>query len=198
MRSALKHSFRNNAAVRLPALLTLADIFVGALEWMLSIQRPDGSWEGMWGVCFTYGIWFGIDGVIDAGLPPTHPKVTAACAFLIDKQKEDGRLPRTDAYIKEIRVLNRSIHESTLPALFALTLLLPHIAPSLHPFYNHMRLFIVFKRNVDSQELFCPYFDAHCPFDVSRRMGRDFHVMCHTRVSQALSHPLPWFPTSVN
>ena len=25
---------------------------------MLSIQRKDGSWEGMWGICFTYGTWY--------------------------------------------------------------------------------------------------------------------------------------------
>lgn len=23
------------------------------------VQRPDGSWYGSWGVCFTYGAWFG-------------------------------------------------------------------------------------------------------------------------------------------
>lgn len=34
---------------------------------MLSIQRKDGSWEGLWGVCFTYGVWFGIEGLVDAG-----------------------------------------------------------------------------------------------------------------------------------
>lgn len=25
------------------------------------IQRPDGSWYGSWGICFTYGTWFGIE-----------------------------------------------------------------------------------------------------------------------------------------
>lgn len=23
------------------------------------VQRSDGSWYGSWGVCFTYGTWFG-------------------------------------------------------------------------------------------------------------------------------------------
>lgn len=35
----------------------------GALEkgkkFVLQDQRADGSWYGSWGVCFTYGAWFG-------------------------------------------------------------------------------------------------------------------------------------------
>ena len=28
-------------------------------KFVLKDQRPDGSWYGSWGVCFTYGAWFG-------------------------------------------------------------------------------------------------------------------------------------------
>ena len=28
-------------------------------RFVLKQQRPDGSWYGSWGVCFTYAIWFG-------------------------------------------------------------------------------------------------------------------------------------------
>lgn len=28
-------------------------------EYILGMQRPDGSWYGNWGVCFTYAAWFG-------------------------------------------------------------------------------------------------------------------------------------------
>uniref|UniRef100_A0A8C6THF0 Terpene cyclase/mutase family member n=1 Tax=Neogobius melanostomus TaxID=47308 RepID=A0A8C6THF0_9GOBI len=31
------------------------------LEYCRRVQRPDGSWEGSWGVCFTYGTWFGLE-----------------------------------------------------------------------------------------------------------------------------------------
>lgn len=61
-----------------------------ATKFMLSIQRPDGSWEGMWGICFTYGTWFGVEGLIDAGYEKDHPRIVKACEFLISKQKEDG------------------------------------------------------------------------------------------------------------
>lgn len=33
-----------------------------------SMQRDDGSWYGAWGVCFTYGTMFGIDGLAQYGL----------------------------------------------------------------------------------------------------------------------------------
>ena len=42
------------------------------------------------GICFTYGTWFGVEGLIDAGFEKDHPCITKACEFLISKQKEDG------------------------------------------------------------------------------------------------------------
>ena len=35
-------------------------------DYVLSIQRPDGSWYGSWGVCFTYGTWFGVEALAAA------------------------------------------------------------------------------------------------------------------------------------
>ncbi|KNC77714.1 hypothetical protein SARC_09830 [Sphaeroforma arctica JP610] len=63
-----------------------------ARTYMLGVQRPDGSFEGMWGICFTYGIWFAIDGLVEAGETYDSPTGAAkrACAFLLSKQKEDG------------------------------------------------------------------------------------------------------------
>ncbi|NWT61211.1 ERG7 synthase, partial [Erythrocercus mccallii] len=31
------------------------------LDFCRKKQRADGSWEGSWGVCFTYGTWFGLE-----------------------------------------------------------------------------------------------------------------------------------------
>lgn len=28
-------------------------------DFVLKVQQRDGSWYGSWGVCFTYGAWFG-------------------------------------------------------------------------------------------------------------------------------------------
>lgn len=69
------------------------------VEFILSIQRPDGSWYGSWAVCFTYGTWFGIEGLTcgsveligDAKLKErASAAVSKASEFLLSKQREDG------------------------------------------------------------------------------------------------------------
>jgi squalene/oxidosqualene cyclase-like protein len=65
------------------------------LQFIKSIQREDGSWYGSWGVCFTYGTWFGIEGLVIGGentytQEPVSRPLKKACDFLISKQREDG------------------------------------------------------------------------------------------------------------
>jgi squalene/oxidosqualene cyclase-like protein len=61
-----------------------------ARRFLRSIQRPDGSWYGSWGVCFTYGTWFGIEGLIAAGEPIGSPAIGKAVRFLLSKQLPNG------------------------------------------------------------------------------------------------------------
>lgn len=60
------------------------------VEKLLSLQLPDGSWEGFWGVNFTYAIMYAVEGLLAAGLPRHHQAVRRACAWLLSKQKADG------------------------------------------------------------------------------------------------------------
>ncbi|KAM9961641.1 hypothetical protein ACTFIR_004497 [Dictyostelium discoideum] len=60
------------------------------VKFIKSIQRQDGSWLGSWGICFTYGTWFGIEGLVASGEPLTSPSVVKACKFLASKQRADG------------------------------------------------------------------------------------------------------------
>lgn len=53
-------------------------------------QRPDGSYEGSWAVCFTYGTWFAVSGLVAAGVPPTDPAIAGAVRYLLGKQRPDG------------------------------------------------------------------------------------------------------------
>ena len=53
-------------------------------------QRKDGSFEGKWAVCFTYGAWFAVSGLLAAGAAPNDPAISRACAFLLSKQQSDG------------------------------------------------------------------------------------------------------------
>jgi len=60
-------------------------------QYVLDIQRPDGSWYGSWGVCFTYGAWFGIKSLVSCGDSlDTSAALRKAVSFLLGKQHADG------------------------------------------------------------------------------------------------------------
>uniref|UniRef100_A0A668A943 Terpene cyclase/mutase family member n=1 Tax=Myripristis murdjan TaxID=586833 RepID=A0A668A943_9TELE len=64
------------------------------LDYCRRVQRPDGSWEGSWGVCFTYGIWFGLEAFACMGHiykdEDVCVEVQRACEFLLERQMSDG------------------------------------------------------------------------------------------------------------
>jgi squalene/oxidosqualene cyclase-like protein len=53
-------------------------------------QRADGSWEGGWGICFTYGTWFAVAGLLAAGANREDTAVVRAGDFLVRHQNPDG------------------------------------------------------------------------------------------------------------
>ncbi|KAJ8450295.1 hypothetical protein Cgig2_004752 [Carnegiea gigantea] len=62
-----------------------------ASSFIEKIQAPDGSWYGSWAICFTYGMWFGVKGLIAAGKSyDTCPSIRKACDFLLSKQLDCG------------------------------------------------------------------------------------------------------------
>ncbi|KAG8661307.1 cycloartenol synthase [Manihot esculenta] len=62
-----------------------------ATEFLEKIQAEDGSWYGSWGVCFTYGTWFGIKGLVAGGKNFNNcSSIRKACDFLLSKQCPSG------------------------------------------------------------------------------------------------------------
>lgn len=59
-------------------------------DFIMSIQRSDGSWYGSWAVCFCYATWFGIEGLKSANVPTSHPSIQKAMKFLLSKQNPNG------------------------------------------------------------------------------------------------------------
>lgn len=59
-------------------------------QYLLRAQRADGGWIGCWGVCFTYGTWFGVEGLFAAGAAATSTPVQRAMTFLLERQNADG------------------------------------------------------------------------------------------------------------
>ncbi|XP_028752047.1 cycloartenol synthase [Neltuma alba] len=62
-----------------------------AAAFIQEMQNSDGSWYGSWGICFTYGAWFGLIGLIAAGKDFNNcSSVRKACEFLLSKQLPSG------------------------------------------------------------------------------------------------------------
>ncbi|XP_058004353.1 lupeol synthase-like [Hevea brasiliensis] len=62
-----------------------------AAGFIEDIQNPDGSWYGNWGICFTYGTWFGLGGLAASGR--TYENCLAirrGVDFLLKSQRDDG------------------------------------------------------------------------------------------------------------
>jgi len=45
---------------------------------------------GSWACCFTYGCWFGVEGLVTAGEPIDSPALKLCCKFLLSHQRENG------------------------------------------------------------------------------------------------------------
>ncbi|XP_027337244.1 cycloartenol synthase-like [Abrus precatorius] len=62
-----------------------------AVAFIKQAQASDGSWYGSWGVCFTYGTWFGLKGLMAAGESFDNcSSIRKACEFLLSKQLPFG------------------------------------------------------------------------------------------------------------
>ncbi|WP_077213223.1 squalene--hopene cyclase [Bacillus dakarensis] len=59
-------------------------------EWLFHHQEKDGSWYGRWGICFIYGTWAALTGLMAVGVLPTHRRVSKAVAWLEGIQNRDG------------------------------------------------------------------------------------------------------------
>jgi len=62
-----------------------------ALGYVRRAQRPDGSWYGSWGICFTYAAMFALEALAGAGESCANSeRARRACQFLIARQAADG------------------------------------------------------------------------------------------------------------
>lgn len=61
-----------------------------AVGWLLRNQEENGSWYGRWGICYIYGTWSAVTGMIAVGVPKEHPSIQKAVQWLLRIQNHDG------------------------------------------------------------------------------------------------------------
>ncbi|KAA8914336.1 hypothetical protein TRICI_002933 [Trichomonascus ciferrii] len=62
-----------------------------AIDYIISFQRPDGSWYGSWGTCHTYAGMFAIEALSTQGYTYENSEVVRkGCDFFVERQEEDG------------------------------------------------------------------------------------------------------------
>ena len=61
------------------------------MQFIRRSQRPNGSWQANWGICYTYSAMFALDALSLAGETYENSvTVRSACDFLVSHQKSDG------------------------------------------------------------------------------------------------------------
>lgn len=60
------------------------------ISWLLKNQEQDGSWYGRWGICYIYGTWAALTGLLSAGVQESHPSIKSANKWLVSIQNPDG------------------------------------------------------------------------------------------------------------
>ena len=60
------------------------------VKWLLQNQKKDGSWYGRWGICYVYGTWAAVTGLVSAKVRKSHPSIQKAKKWLYEIQNHDG------------------------------------------------------------------------------------------------------------
>ncbi|PIC63502.1 hypothetical protein CSV79_11525 [Sporosarcina sp. P13] len=59
-------------------------------NWLIHHQEKDGSWYGRWGICYIYGTWAAITGLMASGVHSKEQPIQKAVNWLHEIQNPDG------------------------------------------------------------------------------------------------------------
>ncbi|KAL2830617.1 terpenoid cyclases/protein prenyltransferase alpha-alpha toroid [Aspergillus cavernicola] len=113
----------------------------GALKYIKKAQRPDGSWYGSWGVCFTYGTMFALESL--ASVEETYQNsedVRRACQFLISKQRKDGGWSESFESCEKAKYIEHATGSQVVQTSFALIGLMKADYPYVDPMKRGVQL----------------------------------------------------------
>ncbi|KAL4925989.1 terpene cyclase/mutase family protein [Aspergillus undulatus] len=112
-----------------------------ALKYIKDVQRPDGSWYGNWGVCFTYGTMFALESLASVGETYANSSaVQRACDFLVSKQRDDGGWSESFESCEKATYIEHPSGSQVVQTSFALIGLMKAEYPDLHPIKRGIRL----------------------------------------------------------
>lgn len=60
------------------------------VNWLVKHQEKNGSWFGRWGICYIYGTWAAVTGMVGTGISTNHPSIQKALKWLRGIQNPDG------------------------------------------------------------------------------------------------------------
>lgn len=67
------------------------DFIKNGVKYLENLQMSDGSWYGSWGVCFIYGTFFAVRGLVAAGKTYNDCEaIRRSVRFLLETQNEEG------------------------------------------------------------------------------------------------------------
>lgn len=126
----------------------ITDAINAAIDYIISFQRPDGSWYGSWGVCFTYAGMFALEALATQGYFYTNSKVVQrACLYLVSKQEDDGGWAE-DFRSCEMFSYVRHENSEVVPTAWALIALILAKYPQ-RDVLNRAAQFLINKQNPD-------------------------------------------------
>jgi lanosterol synthase len=102
-----------------------------ALGWLRTQQRADGSYEGFWGINFTYGTFFALEAFAEAGTHPSDPAISRAAHWLITHQKPDGGWGEHYSSLRKREYVEHNQSQSAMTAWALLALM--RALPADHP-----------------------------------------------------------------
>jgi len=92
-----------------------------AVQYLLVHQQADGSWDGRWGVNYTYGTFLAVRGLRASGSPTTNSAIQRAATWMRSVQNHDGGWGESCAsYEKQKFIAASSTPSQTAWALLAL------------------------------------------------------------------------------
>jgi sporulenol synthase len=111
-----------------------------AVRWLQDHQEENGSWYGRWGICYIYGTWCALTGLLAVGKSTEHSSVQRAADWLLKIQNPDGGWG--ESCRSDVEKTYTSLHRSTLSqsawAIDALIAVHSRPIPAIHDGINYI------------------------------------------------------------